>query len=561
MKKLELKTYHVLLFYLALECIVTRTWSPHLFFTHFYTLSGRYVPLFFWKDSTFFAWCFEWWPSQLIHFRNPFLTDYINYPDSSNLTHTTSIPSLAITMAPLTLLLGPIFSLNLTVFLIPIINAFCMYLAVRTIFPAWPKYLSCISGAIFGFSPAVIEHLALHPNLSFVALIPLAVLLVYKWHNRLLRTSRFIVLMSALIAYEAGVSLEVLLYMAISASIAMLFYIKIIDLRFIRTFALIGLLSATLMSPLLYYFFMVKDDNIAMVTFSFRSQDLFFTLFPSAAQLFHKIFFIHPLFWDSSEICFFGVFSIAFFIFGWRATDWKMKSIGIILFLTALGSPFYYNQVNTGIRNPLEFIHYLPTMDHAVIPRLFLIVWFVMALLFPQIWLRAGTGTKVIGVLMILSILPNPLMGTWMKQDREVFSGQTPRLVEPIFYNKKFRDDIRGKNYILVPYKGLGGLWQAQEGMQFKALGVYTGMPEQAGPRSSQGTLMGPIANQGFGHLDAAWAKSLARYCLAHNVAGILYNPSPWSPGNLPDVLKASGWEADRRGNIIILTPGPAAAE
>ncbi len=67
-------------------------------------------------DPAFYLWSLKWWPYAISHGINPFLTKAFWAPFGQNLAWTTSVPSIAILMWPVTDLLGPIFSYNLIIY-------------------------------------------------------------------------------------------------------------------------------------------------------------------------------------------------------------------------------------------------------------------------------------------------------------------------------------------------------------------------------------------------------------------------------------------------------------
>src|SRR6476620_6157620 len=71
------------------------------------------------SDAATFMWSLSWWPHALIHGANPFVTHDAWAPAGFNLTWATSVPSLAVLGAPITLAFGPIVAFNVLTLLAP----------------------------------------------------------------------------------------------------------------------------------------------------------------------------------------------------------------------------------------------------------------------------------------------------------------------------------------------------------------------------------------------------------------------------------------------------------
>src|SRR6201994_1942647 len=63
-------------------------------------------------DPQIFVWSFAWWPHAILHGQNPAYTHEIWAPGGYNLAWATSVPGLALGLAPLTLAFGPILAYN-----------------------------------------------------------------------------------------------------------------------------------------------------------------------------------------------------------------------------------------------------------------------------------------------------------------------------------------------------------------------------------------------------------------------------------------------------------------
>lgn len=129
-------------------------------------------------DPSQAAWFLAWTPYAIIHGVNPFFTTVINHPAGINLAVNTEMPLLGLLTSPLTLLFGPVASLNLLVWLAYPISASAMLLVLRRWTTWYPA--AFVGGLLYGFSPYVIGQGRLHLNLVFVPLPPLIALATYE---------------------------------------------------------------------------------------------------------------------------------------------------------------------------------------------------------------------------------------------------------------------------------------------------------------------------------------------------------------------------------------------
>ncbi|HEV2361890.1 MAG TPA: hypothetical protein VGS21_09335, partial [Acidimicrobiales bacterium] len=123
------------------------------------------------KMTSYLAWT----PFALLHGQNIFFTNYQDYPYGVNLAGNTNIPLLGILMAPVTLTAGPIAAMNLVAHIGVASSAASAYFVLRRYVSYWPAAFT--GGLLYGFSPYVMAHAHGHPNLIFVPLLPVLVLL------------------------------------------------------------------------------------------------------------------------------------------------------------------------------------------------------------------------------------------------------------------------------------------------------------------------------------------------------------------------------------------------
>jgi len=136
------------------------------------------------SDATLFTWYIGWVPHAIGHGMNPFVTDMINAPDGVNILWSTPVVLLAILIAPVTVLAGPVVALNTLLTLAPAVSATAMYGAARRWTGVGP---AAVAGLIYGFSPYVVGASLGHLHLTFAPFPPLLLVLL---HDFLVRAPR-----------------------------------------------------------------------------------------------------------------------------------------------------------------------------------------------------------------------------------------------------------------------------------------------------------------------------------------------------------------------------------
>jgi hypothetical protein len=108
-------------------------------------------------------WFLAWLPTALQSGQNPLLTDRLNAPDGANLMWNTFNPLLGLVLTPITRTLGPILAYNVAALMAIALSGLTCFAALRryTKRPLGPL----VGGALYGLSPYVASHAALHLNL------------------------------------------------------------------------------------------------------------------------------------------------------------------------------------------------------------------------------------------------------------------------------------------------------------------------------------------------------------------------------------------------------------
>lgn len=162
-------------------------------------------------DAARFLWFFEWPAFALTHGHSPLWSDWLNHPIGINLLNDTSVLGLGIPLAPLTLLLGPVVSMNVALTLAPAASALAMYALARRFTAFQPTAI--LLGLAYGFSTFVIDPSASGQlNLSTLVVPPLVALLLDDLlRGRRLKPIAAGLLLAVLVVWQFFLSPEVLL--------------------------------------------------------------------------------------------------------------------------------------------------------------------------------------------------------------------------------------------------------------------------------------------------------------------------------------------------------------
>jgi hypothetical protein len=152
-------------------------------------------------DPNFYVWSMRWWPYAISHGLNPLHSRQIGAPAGYDLSWTTTTPTVAVILAPVTAAFGPIASFNLTLLLAAPVSAWATFLAARRLTRRF--WAALMAGAVYGFSPYEVGHTgAGQVNLAVIMLLPLMVYLVLLWRDGKLGRLLFVGLMAVTMAAE-----------------------------------------------------------------------------------------------------------------------------------------------------------------------------------------------------------------------------------------------------------------------------------------------------------------------------------------------------------------------
>jgi hypothetical protein len=170
-------------------------------------------------DTSILTWFMEWPAYALRHGDPLYFSDRVVHPYGVNLPANTSFLALSVPLAPVTWLAGPVASLNVAATLAPVAGA----LSARGLLLRWSAWgpAAFVAGLFYGFSPFVIENLALeHVEFATLVVPPLMLLCLDELLVRQRgRTWTWGLALGGLCAVQFFVSSEVLVMCVLAAAI------------------------------------------------------------------------------------------------------------------------------------------------------------------------------------------------------------------------------------------------------------------------------------------------------------------------------------------------------
>jgi hypothetical protein len=165
-------------------------------------------------DPNFYIWSWRWWPYAISHGLNPLYSGQIGAPAGYDLAWTTPTAAVAVLLSPVTALIGPIASFNLTLVLAAPVSAWAAFVAARRLTSRF--WAALAAGAVYGFSWYEVGETSVgHPNLCVIMLLPLMVYLVLLWRDGKLRPRSFVALLAVAMAAEFYIFNETFFWMTV----------------------------------------------------------------------------------------------------------------------------------------------------------------------------------------------------------------------------------------------------------------------------------------------------------------------------------------------------------
>ena len=331
------------------------------------------------SDQNMWEWFFAVTADNVLHLRNPLISDFQNYPLGVNLMSNTAMLGLGIPLTPVTLAFGPTvtWAISLTGGVAGTAAAWYWVFSRHLV---RSRAAAAIGGAFCGFAPSVISHANAHPNFVAWFVMPFIALKVIRLAQGERPVSGGVVL-GLLLAYQIFLGEEPLFIGALTFIVFGLVYVVSRPREVPSMLRPLGIgvgiaaaVSLTLAAfPLWWQFFgpqsyqtlehgLVGNDTAAFTRFA--TQSVAGTASAAADVSLNR----------TEENAFFGwplvVLMVVVTVWLWR--DIVARSMAIAMFLMAWLSTGQYLTVvhdQTRIPGPWRWLHHLPLFDSVLESR------------------------------------------------------------------------------------------------------------------------------------------------------------------------------------------------
>jgi hypothetical protein len=480
-------------------------------------------------DPQIFIWSIAWWPHAIAHGVNPFYTHSIWAPEGVNLAWTTSVPGIALLVAPLTWLFGAVVSYNVATLLMPGLAAWTAFLLCRHITRSlWP---SLVGGYLFGFSAYMAGQIGAHMHMDSVFLLPLVALVVLRFVEGELGGRALVVRLGPMLALQLAFSTEnTFTYtLALGTAIALGFLfapsarrrLVALALPLVTSYAL----AAVLVAPLVYYALSGFTSGSVNEPAPYTT-DLLNLLVPTPRLLgggWHLTSTISQHFPgnDGERAGYLGLPSLVivglFAARRWRTQAGRVLLAGFVVGIVATFGIWLVVDGHKAVTMPWEHVAYLPLFNNVLPSRLMLFVVLITAIIV-ALWMNSSRGWIRIAlpILAVLSFIPDPSADAW----------KTTAFVPQFFRGVDVRRCVApNENVLILPQAkhGYGMLWQVAAGFRFRMADGYVA-PDV--PNNFMTTpAIARIANR-----QVTW-PDLVPFARAKNVTTVLVDASasdPW---------------------------------
>jgi hypothetical protein len=478
-------------------------------------------------DPQLFVWSLAWWPHAILHGENPFVTHALWAPHGSNLAWTTSVPGLALLLAPVTLAAGAVAAYNTAAILLPALAAWTAYVLCRHVTGRfWP---SLAGGYLFGFSSYLVAHELGHLNLTSVFLLPLAALVLLRFLEGGLGPGGLVVRLGPLLALQLAFSTEVLFTLTLSLAVGLVLGFLAVPSARRRLSALLLPLAgaygvgALLVSPLLYYAF--SDYQGVITPTTHNPADLVTFAFPTGIAAIGGSLAVHfdPTIQHVSaeDGQYLGLPLLAIVaLFAWRrwhrpGSRFLLLALGVAM-LATLGSGLRVRGHEL-VPLPWRLVREAPLLDN-VVPGRFGVYVALVAALVAAVWAASPDTSRTLRIVLTgaasLALVPALWHGYWHEHPSR-----------PAFFAARLdRRCLKPGDRVLVlppPFRNGALLWQAESGFRFGLVdgGLNDNVPDGLPHRD---TLLQLIDD----NVPPGGARAVLSAALALEADAILVDPS-----------------------------------
>jgi hypothetical protein len=451
------------------------------------------------QDHILFEWMFEHAARVVFSGANPYVTQQLNAPDGVNLIANTSITGVAVPMAPVTALFGSGVSVAVLLTLgLAGTAAGWYWLLSRHLVSS--RLAAALGGALCGFAPGMVSQAEGHPNLVAQFVVPFLVHHVIVLGRPGRRVRRDGAVLGLLVAYQALVNEEILLFTAIACVffvVAWAFAHRSEARQRVRQFvtglAVAAALAGALLAYPLYIQFAGPQHYTGLLHGYQYGTDLgSFVDFARATVAGHRAAPLTSVHF-AEESTFFGwpLMLLIVSILVWLRRDsrvWVLTATGVAVAALSLGSPIRFEGRFTTVPGPWALVAHLPLFTSVNPIRLGLAVIPVIGALLAMAvdravavkgalirtvwvgrWSMAVRPTTLVGVALVAALIP--LLPLQLEATE-----QPP--IPPFITQGIWRDYVNpGQSMVTMPLTALprpeGMRWSAAQDEGFALAGGY----------------------------------------------------------------------------------------
>jgi hypothetical protein len=437
-------------------------------------------------DSNFYVWSLRWLPYAVSHGLNPLYTSQIMAPGGINLAWSTPAPAVVVVMWPVTAVLGPVLSYNLTLLLVPPAVGWAAFIAARRLTGRF--WASLLGGAVYGFCPFMVMHNARGDlNLTVNMLFPLMVYLVLLWRDGTLGRTGFVIWMTGALALEFYTFTEFFADMTVLLAVALVAGYTLAGRALRRTVARLAALTAVayagalvLASPYLVYALQRYPSELTrqQPAYSLRLARL---IVPTPDRLFG----LRPLAAYSSGL---GPYAVDVYVglplltvllllavVTWKSGLTRLLVVMFVVVVALAAGPDLIITARPVFALPWGGLWSLPIARSAEPLRFIIFGFLILAVALSARW---AVGT--LAVAAVLADLPgfNPAVAS-LPGERVPAAAARPLGALPAFITSGlYRQYLKpGEIVVVVSRRGNAGmLFQADSGFYFRLAGGYVNM-------------------------------------------------------------------------------------
>lgn len=443
-------------------------------------------------------WFLRWIPTSIERGTDPFVTYQMNAPTGVNLTWNSWTPAVGLAIAPVTVAAGPIVAYNVALTGAIALSALAAFAALRRYAGGWAGPL--VGGAVYGFSPYVVSHAALHLNLVAVWMPPMVLIVL---DELLVRRRHGPVALGLALGLLAGVQMLIFEELVATGAVGAAVLAGVLAItardraaivdggrRVARAFlpALAGLLAVAGLPLAVQFLGPLRVGGQVQDTARF-STDLLNLVLPTRYQLLapdvatrisHEF---SGLYHEATAYLGLPLLVILVVAVARRWTDPRLRVAGLMagaMLVLSLGQTLRVGGVDTGVPLPWLPISMLPLLEHAIPGRLTLYMWLavaaIVAILVSELAGRrvpqAAPRLAVLGLAAALAI-PAPVGSSTVEV--------------PDFFRSFDRQGVDDEAIVLIaPHftNGAGAapmLWAAVAGNRPRLYEAYAYVPDEDG--------------------------------------------------------------------------------